>query len=331
MQRIAKIFIGIRLLLLLFIFSAIFICTETQKASAELQEKNPYLIKVNRTYNTITVYEQDENGKYTVPVKAMLCSVGMNGKTKTGTFQTKAKYRWKLLMGGVYGQYSTRIVDGILFHSVYYYKNGNPATLATKEYNKLGTSASHGCVRLSVKDAKWIYDNCIVGTTVVIYDDKKSPGPLGKPEGIKIASTVRWDPTDPDVNNPYNDKLPVITGTKNQKIEWNNEIDLLKGVKAKSSVGTDITSEVSVKGEVDSRIPGKYKITYSVTDVIGKTAVKNITITVKDNKNLPEFTGICDRLIGTETIIDEEYEFMHCNVDRRIVGENSILLCSIYS
>ena len=30
-------------------------------------------------------------------------------------------------------------------------------------------------------------------------------------------------------------------------------------------------------------------------------------------------------------IIDEEYDFMHCSVDRRIVGENSILLCSIYS
>jgi predicted phage-related endonuclease len=32
-----------------------------------------------------------------------------------------------------------------------------------------------------------------------------------------------------------------------------------------------------------------------------------------------------------KTIIDEEYDFMHCQVDRRIVGENSILLCSIYS
>lgn len=32
-----------------------------------------------------------------------------------------------------------------------------------------------------------------------------------------------------------------------------------------------------------------------------------------------------------KTIIDEEYDFMHCNVDRRIVGENSILLCSTYS
>lgn len=30
-------------------------------------------------------------------------------------------------------------------------------------------------------------------------------------------------------------------------------------------------------------------------------------------------------------ITDEEYGFMHCKVDRRIVGENSILLCVIYN
>ena len=30
-------------------------------------------------------------------------------------------------------------------------------------------------------------------------------------------------------------------------------------------------------------------------------------------------------------VIDEEYDFMHCKVDRRIVGENSILLCVIYN
>lgn len=46
-----------------------------------------------------------------------------------------------------------------------------------------------------------------------------------------------------------------------------------------------------------------------------------------------EFTIRSGKKVRKElkTIIDEEYEFMHCNVDRRIVGENSILLCSIYS
>lgn len=30
-------------------------------------------------------------------------------------------------------------------------------------------------------------------------------------------------------------------------------------------------------------------------------------------------------------IVDEEYEFMHSKIDRRIVGENSILVCSAYN
>ncbi|MDD3174639.1 MAG: L,D-transpeptidase [Herbinix sp.] len=245
MKAMIKRFLGLRLLLIMLGFSVLLITTGNHQASAEVQKKNIYLIKVNRVYNTITVYEQDDKGEYTVPVRAMLCSVGANGKTKTGTFQTKAKYRWKLLMGNVWGQYSTRIVDGILFHSVYYYEKGNPATLATKEFNKLGTAASHGCIRLAVKDAKWIYDNCKVGTTVVIYDDKESPGPLGKPEAIKIASNIRWDPTDTDINNPYNMGQPVIVGAKNIKISWNEKIDLLKGLTAKSSSETDITSEIT--------------------------------------------------------------------------------------
>jgi lipoprotein-anchoring transpeptidase ErfK/SrfK len=34
---------------------------------------------------------------------------------------------------------------------------------------RLGINASHGCVRLSLSDAKWIYDNIPSGTTVVVY------------------------------------------------------------------------------------------------------------------------------------------------------------------
>jgi len=45
-----------------------------------------------------------------------------------------------------------------------------------------------------------------------------------------------------------------------------------------------------------------------------------------------EFTIRSGKKVRKElrTIIDEEYDFMGCNVDRRIVGENSILLCITY-
>lgn len=34
---------------------------------------------------------------------------------------------------------------------------------------RLGINASHGCVRLAIDDAKWIYDNIPSKTKVVVY------------------------------------------------------------------------------------------------------------------------------------------------------------------
>ena len=153
--------------------------------SASDETEFPYYIKINRRQNCITVYTSDENGEYTVPYKAMICSTGLYNATPRGTFHLSTKYLWRELYGKVYGQYATRITGGVLFHSVPYYKKSKSA-LCTEKYNKLGQQASMGCVRLTVEDAKWIADNCPSGTTVEIYDDD-DPGPLGKPESGKTA------------------------------------------------------------------------------------------------------------------------------------------------
>jgi hypothetical protein len=180
--------------------------TETSEAieTPDVTAAFPYYIKINRMQNCITVYTPDENGEYTIPYKAMVCSTGLYNATPSGTYQISTKYRWRELYGGVYGQYATRIHGAILFHSVPYYTKSND-NLCTDKYNKLGQQASMGCVRLTTEDAKWIADNCPSGTSVEIYDDE-DPGPLGKPEAVKIdADDVNrgWDPTDPDENNPW--------------------------------------------------------------------------------------------------------------------------------
>lgn len=180
--------------------------TETSEAieTPDVTAAFPYYIKINRMQNCITVYTPDENGEYSIPYKAMVCSTGLYNATPSGTYQISTKYRWRELYGGVYGQYATRIHGAILFHSVPYYTKSND-NLCTDKYNKLGQQASMGCVRLTTEDAKWIADNCPSGTSVEIYDDE-DPGPLGKPEAVKIdADDVNrgWDPTDPDENNPW--------------------------------------------------------------------------------------------------------------------------------
>ena len=174
--------------------------------TTEQEEEFPYYIKINRQQNVITVYEKDENGEYTEPIRAILCSTGLYNATPKGVFHLSNKYIWRELNGGVYGQYASRITGGVLFHSVPY-ASKNKSTLYWDKYNKLGQQASMGCVRLTVEDAKWIYDNCPSGTAVEVYDSE-DPGPLGKPETIKLDkdnANRGWDPTDPDENNPWHE------------------------------------------------------------------------------------------------------------------------------
>ena len=164
-----------------------------------------YQIKVNRAQNMLIIYKTDDKGKYTVPVKAMVCSVGRAGhETPTGTYKLSDKYTWGCLSGNVWGQYVTRITGPYLFHSVPYFTK-DKSNLEYEEYNKLGEAASKGCVRLSVADAKWIFENCDKGTTVTIYDSSEAE-PLEKPTPVKIDTNDErkgWDPTDPDKKNPW--------------------------------------------------------------------------------------------------------------------------------
>ena len=177
----------------------------------------PYYIMVNRAQNTVTVYGLDNSGYYTVPVKAMICSVGRKGRaTPLGTFTMGGKWQWVHMLDNSYGQYVSQISGNILFHSVCYYKK-DPSTLITEEYNGLGAPASLGCVRLQTADAKWIYDNCARGTKITVYDGT-SPGPLGKPARLVnyISSNhpaKNWDPTDSRVENPWH----AILGTAPEK------------------------------------------------------------------------------------------------------------------
>lgn len=161
--------------------------------SSIIGKQSSYVIKVNKKKNCVTVYAKDGKNGYIIPVKAFPCSAG--NATPITTARTPAKYRWHALNGNCYGQWCTRIKQGFLFHSVMYGKTKN-TTLSVSNYNKLGTTASHGCIRLRAGDAKWIYDNCKLKTKVIIYNSS-NPGPLGKPSVAKLPKWHKWDPTDP--------------------------------------------------------------------------------------------------------------------------------------
>ena len=114
-------------------------------------------------------YSKDENGEYTVPVRYMLCSSGVSSSpTRTGVFKLKSyRVRFGLFKNtSVYAQYWSQIDGRMYFHSILY--TDRKAETYNTSFNNLGNRASHGCIRLSVPDARWIWYNAAPGTTVVV-------------------------------------------------------------------------------------------------------------------------------------------------------------------
>lgn len=240
----------------------------------------PYMIKVNKAQNCITVYTLDEDEEYTVPERALICSVGEEN-VSTGTFQLGETSAWQMLSDDTYGRYVTRVVDNVVFRSVDYLSKSEDS-LDVKAYNCLGETVSDSAIILSEADAKWISENCKEGTKVEIYEDEDEAGPLGKPLARLISDKVTWDPTDDSSENAW--YVPIsFKGTEDKTIKTEATIDLLEGVFAKDKYGNDLTSAIKVYGEVDVNKAGKYKITYSCENSDGEKREVTRKIIVKDD------------------------------------------------
>ena len=128
----------------------------------------PYKLVVDLSDRRTYVYRWTGDG-YKERIATFKCCVGApKTPTPQGTFQGsgQAGGRWYYFKDfNCYAQYAWRIQGGILFHSVTYSRPNENSGGSTWS---LGRAESHGCVRLTVSDAKWIYDNCPMGTTVVV-------------------------------------------------------------------------------------------------------------------------------------------------------------------
>lgn len=167
-----------------------------QDVDSIIGKQPSYEIKINKQMNCLTVYAPDGDNGYIIPVKAMVTSVGDD--TPIGTFKTPEKHRWREMVTGAYSQYATRMIKGkgFLIHSVIFDIPDNQ-TLWTDTFNGLGVLRSLGCVRLNTGNAKWIYDNCAVGTAVTVYESETA-SPFSKPGTIPLPEGQLYDPTDPD-------------------------------------------------------------------------------------------------------------------------------------
>ena len=108
------------------------------------------------------VFEKDDNGRWKQLYK-WSCDVGKpSTPTIRGTYYIVGRkpyfgsdtYRVK---------YATRIRGSYYYHSILFDPEGIEIIDDT-----LGQAISHGCIRLAVENAQWIYDNILDGTAVVI-------------------------------------------------------------------------------------------------------------------------------------------------------------------
>ncbi len=131
----------------------------------QAKEKGNYFIEVSVYDQNIRIYNKG------ILVKDIKCSTGILGdpdtETPLGVF--KIQDRNTYFFNEEYNEgakYYVQFFTNYLIHSVPVDKKGN---IIEEENSKLGIPASHGCIRVPMEEAKWIYENVPRGTEVYIH------------------------------------------------------------------------------------------------------------------------------------------------------------------
>jgi hypothetical protein len=163
-------------------FAAVLLAPGNARAMDELKNDDPdkYYILLDLRNHIVTVYERDENGEYTKIVRQFLCASGRTEVDETdpedeatptprGIWKIGGRERFGKFadFNGEYARYWVQIVGSIFFHSIMF-GNRTVNSLKRTPYYDMGKSVSHGCVRLYVEDAKWLYYYACPGTTIEI-------------------------------------------------------------------------------------------------------------------------------------------------------------------
>jgi len=128
----------------------------------------PYRVEVSIDKQRVYVYELQDSGEYEL-IQTFICSTGMGNSTPRGIFLDggPANVWHHFSKFDIWARYSFVIEGDIMFHSVLF-KSKDPDTMTESSYYALGQKASHGCVRLAVKSARWLFEHCRKGSLVII-------------------------------------------------------------------------------------------------------------------------------------------------------------------
>lgn len=140
-------------------------CSKTMWNKVRNTKSNTkYLIAVDCSQNRVCVY-QGKKGKWNLKYY-WKCSTGKRSTpTIKGTFKVCGKVSHFGEKKGYSVWYATRIKYEYYFHSILY----KPYSKKVVKNGRLGANLSHGCIRLEMKNAKWIYKKCKKKTRIIIY------------------------------------------------------------------------------------------------------------------------------------------------------------------
>ncbi len=194
-----------------------------------------------------------------------------------------------------------RFNNGDLMHQVPYLVLGDGTQRFSSYEEKLGTKASHGCVRVARYpndeglDINWLWDNLKKNTKVVIWDDDGRvypyPGddtplyynPAGgsryhfsaRCSGVKAEyyplAPFRYGDLDTD---PYKSLKPCDFCTPPKRKAWIDQFNLARGVIGEGDVQTAFAMEDGPTADLDP----------SLDDETGGAVVESVEITVIKNE-----------------------------------------------
>jgi hypothetical protein len=142
-------------------------------------------------------------------------------------------------------------------------------------------------------------DTSIAGTYIVKYSvsDKAGNAAVEKTRTVKVSPVVIPNPEPTPTPNPEPNPNPnPVVDNKKPKLRLNGKSEIkLKlgdnytdlGATAIDNIDGDITSKIIVTGTVNTSLPGKYILKYTVTDKAGNIAkAKRIVIVKKDKSKI---------------------------------------------
>lgn len=194
-----------------------------------------------------------------------------------------------LLPGENYGTGSLRAVDSTMEQLKDYYKKFANKTLTTQEaYGKLGTTPSIGYEGaghpIFTKEwSKLVVDHAIENDLAMTsFWSMNRDAQLTANEGVgsQYEFTNIFKTFGQTVDNV--NKRPVIYGADNKTISLGEKFDKMEGITANDKEDGDLTSKITVTGDIDVNKEGVYTLIYSVTDSANSTATVERKITVKD-------------------------------------------------